>query len=493
MGKLTKELLLQYALSSNAEIRKAYQKRLCEELLKKGLVSIDDIDLDFKKGLKPDDFYALLTDTVLTYCETSQIWETYFKIISSEKVYPLSAAYGVIELCRSEVTDEIKQRCYQWLRNFPAGQSESNLISSLLVDDSQNGELIKIAFEKSQRLSDGYNIMYYVDDIEPYPALLDFIEILAAKKQHSVNIYLIRFCLKRLFHALADSEYPDRKSLIPKAYQIFISLVDGLSSSEDISSEMTGDIYNLYATDRIDTKTYLALSTKFTLLADKDNNRHLSSLNNGLPKAAKETVENLPVIEKIIEKQLALMNEKEILRDLLLKLSQIAHLYREKENFTTEILPPLRRLFLKKAALLENASKPVYQCCRNAWAKMDISVFLKIARYAPEGEICDLLLFTGKGYPHLWKKVFNKIRLDELKAVTVIFHLIGFYDKDEFASLRHTIEGNIKKLLTTYSFSEVHANILTEKLQTVKALRHLQVQSRGLSSEEVNEILALLK
>lgn len=484
---------MQYALHSNAEIKKAYQKRLCEELLKKGLVSIDDITLDFKKELKPNDFYALLTDTALTYCETSQIWETYFKIISSEKVYPLSAAYNVIELCRSDVTEEIKQRGYQWLRNFPAAQSENSLISSLLVDDSENSELIKIAFEKSQRLPDGYNIMYCVEEIGFYPALLDFIEILAAKKQHSVNIYLIRFCLKKLFHTLADSEYPERKSLFPKAYQIFTSLVNGLSSSEDISPEITGDIYNLYATDKIDTKTYLALSTKFVLLADKDNNRHMSSLNNGLPKAAKETVENLPVIEKIIEKQLDVTDEKEILRDLLLKLSQIAHLYREKENFTTEILPPLRSLFLKKVALLENAHKVVYQCCRNAWAKMDISVFLKIACYAPEGEICNLLRFTGKEYPHLWKKVFNKIRFDELRAVTVIFHLIEFYDKDEFASLRHVIESNIKKLLMTYSFSEVHADILTKKLQTVKALSDLQVQSKELSSKEVNEILALLK
>lgn len=77
---------MQYALHSNKVIRDAYKQRLCVELLKKGLVTIEEIPFDYTKGINPNDFFVLLTDTALNYCETSRIWDTYFEIAFQTKV-----------------------------------------------------------------------------------------------------------------------------------------------------------------------------------------------------------------------------------------------------------------------------------------------------------------------------------------------------------------------------------------------------------------------
>lgn len=83
------------------------------------MVSIDDIPFGFAKGINPADFFILLTETALTYDETSVIWENYFEIVSKTNVAPVFVAYGIIKLCKSRVSSSVKERGYQWLRELP--------------------------------------------------------------------------------------------------------------------------------------------------------------------------------------------------------------------------------------------------------------------------------------------------------------------------------------------------------------------------------------
>lgn len=492
MGKLTKELLLQYALHSNKEIKKAYQLRLCEELLKKGLVTIEDIPFDFTKGINPNDFFVLLTNQALNYCETSQVWDTYFEIVSKTKVAQIFVAYGMIKLCNSHINSSVKERGYQWLRELPETNWEGRLIECLFGDDPFNHKLAKIGLERCKKTSESFAMEYGVEYIPSYPVRLSLIKILAAKKQQKVSAFLLTYCLKKLNPELSDSENKKGAEFLPKALNLLAYIANSMTSSEGITEENCCLLSKLYISGKIDTDTYLKISAKLTMLADKKNNSYAYYLSDGLGKAARESVEYLPLVEKIMRKQLAVLENKEQIRKILDSLSVIAWHYKGREDFVTEILPPLKKLFLSRVSVVQGASSALYRHLYYSWAEMDKEVFLKIAAHALENEACELMRFVAAQYPQLWDKFFAKLKFSEQMASTIIYHLINIYSDEKCAAVHEKASSEIKSLLKKFKFSEFLVETLSDKLQTVEEFKSLQVRSSELSAQEVNDILNLL-
>lgn len=483
---------MQYALHSNKVIRDAYKQRLCVELLKKGLVTIEDIPFDYTKGINPNDFFVLLTDTALNYCETSRIWDTYFEIASQTKVDSIFVAYGIMKLCNSHVNSSVKKRGYQWLRELPVTNWEGRLIECLLGQEPFNHELAKIGLERCIKTSESLAIEYAVEYIPSYPIRLSLIKILAAKKQQKVSAFLLNYCLKKLIPELSDSENKEGAEFLPQALKLLAYIVNGLTSSEKISEENCTLFSNLYLANKVDTKTYLVWAVKLVKLADNLNNSYVCNLTDSLVKAAKQSPKYLPLIEKIIEKQLAVLGSDERKRQVLYSLSLIANAYMEKENFTGEILPPIKKLFLRHVTAVHGGSAVFYRNFFNLWIKMDKEVFLKIAVHAPEGEVCGLIRMIGTEYPELWDKFFAKIEISQQMAPTVICHLINVYSDEKYAAVHEKASSKIKYLLKKFKFQKAYVEILSDELQTVEEFKSLQVKSTELSAQEVNDILALL-
>lgn len=492
MGKLSKELLLQYALHSNKVIRDAYKQRLCVELLKKGLVTIEEIPFDYTKGINPNDFFVLLTDTALNYCETSRIWDTYFEIAFQTKVDSIFVAYGIMKLCNSHVNSSVKKHGYHWLRELPVTNWEGRLIECLLGQEPFNHELAKIGLERCKKTSESLAIEYAVEYIPSYPVRLSLIKILAAKKQQKVSAFLLNYCLKKLIPELSDSENKEGAEFLPQALKLLAYIVNSMTSSEGITEENCTLISKLYVANKIDTDIYLKISAKLTMLADKKNNSYSCYLSDGLGKAARQSDVYLPRVEKIIRKLLTVLESKEQIRKILDSLSVIAWHYKRQEDFAETILPPLKKLFLSRIPVVQGASSALYRNLYFLWIEMDEEVFLKIAAQTSENQICELMRLIAAKYPHLWDKFFAKLEITQQMAVTAICHLINVYSDEKYAAVHEKASCKIKYLLKKFKFQKVYVDILSDELQTVEEFKSLEVKSTELSAQEVNDILALL-
>lgn len=492
MGKLTKNLLLQYASHSDKEIQKAYRLRFCEELLKKGLVSIDDIPLGFARGIDPSEFFILLTDSALTYDETSAIWENYFEIVSKTNVAQIFVAYGIIKLCNSRVNSSVKERGYQWLRELPEINWEGLLLECLLDDESFNHKLAKIGLDRIKKTPESLNMEYMVEYIPSYPVRFRLIKILSAKKQQNVSAFLLSYCLKNLIPQLSASENGEGAKYLPQALNVLPLIINCMTSSEGITEENCNLLSNLYVADKIDMDTYLKISAKLAKLADKENNIYVQFLSDGLVKAAKQSPEALAQVERIMKKALAVIESNGPIRKILYSLSLIAWNYNSREDFEIKILPPLKKLVLSKIYAVQSGSGSFYHNFYLHWIKMDKEVFLEVAAQVPEDQVCELMRFIAAEQPQLWDKFLAKIKNKEQIIPTIICSLIEVCKDENCAAVREKAGCKIKDFLNNFKFSEPICKIISENLQTVDDLKYLQVRSIKLSAREVADILSLL-
>lgn len=449
MGKLTKKLLLQYASHSDEEIQKAYRRRFCEELLKKGLVSIDDIPFGFAKGINPADFFILLTKTALTYDETSVIWENYFEIVSKTNVAPVFVAYGIIKLCNSRVNDSVKERGYQWLRELPETNWEDHLVNYLFQESSFNHKLAEIGLERVKKTPESLNMEDMLEFIPSYPVRLKLIKILAAKKQQKVCVVLLNYCLEDLILKSFKSKNDECAKYLPQALKLLPLIINGMTSSEGLTETNCRWFSIFYTADNIDIDTYLKISDKLAKLADKENNNDINSLLEGLKKAAKQSPEALLRVENITKKALAVSKKKTLIFDVLCN------------------------LYLH-------------------WIKIDEDIFLKIAAQVPEDLVYELMRIIAVEHPQLWDKFFAKLKDQERMIPTIICSLIKIYEDENCAAVREKAGCKIEDLLNKFKFDKITCKIISQNLQTIEGLKNLQVRSTKLSVQEVADILSLL-
>ena len=496
MEHLTKELLLQNARHPDQRVKKAYMQRLFKELLIKRMVLIEDIDFSLFTPLDMVSFFYGLTEKVLEYDDTSSVWNTYFEIISKAPVSRLYPASQVLNICQSDVCDELKEQAYKWLRNLSCLKyDEEKLICNLLTCKPFNEEFGKIALERFKYLQQSSSVFYSIRDLsdEQTELKLNLFEKLLKRSDERFHNKISEYLLKKEIPRLYAKKGVPFKEYLNRAISLLVLSVERLKDVGNKGGILSAGIYDIYRNKIIDTDLFLYLYSQLINSFDEDkNNSYQVEISQNLVKVSKGASDKIDVIVDIYEQILNNLTDNMLLHQIMHNLTIIVHNYQKLPDAKNNIVQRIADLFLSKVSVFKESKTCIYFVCLKMWDKIDEDVYFQTAINAPVFDVADVIQDIVYHHHDLRDNFFQSLILSEENVFYILnklIHIVNVGSKEHSDFACKQLEAFIEK----YNFSEKEVEILNETLSDFEKLKHLQVKIPYLEEDEINKLLALLE
>lgn len=494
MGKLTKELLLQYANHSSSVVREAYYKRIAEEVLKEdGIIRFADIRFDeHDKALDVTVFYTNLYNCVVEKNADPKSIRRFCQIADQDKCYQGNAAYRLFDLVSylNGTSLELNNFLNAYMPKVAPSYYDSSLICSLLAMPQIPG-FISLAKKRAEYLSAYYPEV--IDALEELPAeylddALDIVEILLpindSAQSRSLLSYLGRI-LKKQGLDFQQEKTQRKKRFFKVMLEAVLSLDYGNSKEiETINSELFAFHRDALLSDNVMADILEYEFNKMVLGQERYISEALNRLMLLIGKDIMVAVRFSKILSNLMPKC------RHTRTEILFTVIRIIYALTNKQ-FTAHYVGCYDLLYRQNLAAFNQFTR--HQAIVTANIAIELEnreLLLHLVGEAPFYEA--ILEKIAEKKPDWWLPAFESLhllRIDDKEFFTGVL----IYLSDKFPALRKDIGSALEKTLDIFRFSERQATEIQKMLDNRPILSFLQVKGENISVEEVSEILALLE